>query len=64
MNIRVELKSNYGVEAIYPVCDKAKLFASIAGTRTLTRAALKDIAALGYEIIIDAPKPIVFNNIK
>jgi hypothetical protein len=33
------------------VCITAKLFASIAGTKTLTLATLKKIEALGYSIM-------------
>jgi len=50
MNIVVEIKSNYGTEAIYPVCDKAKEFAAIAGTRTLTRGTIERIKTLGFEV--------------
>ena len=49
-SITVEVKNVYGIETVYPACDKAKLFARLAGTKTLTRHALRDIAALGYQI--------------
>jgi hypothetical protein len=49
-SILIKFKNVYGTEAIYPVCDKAKLFAQIAGTRTLTNATLRDVKALGFEI--------------
>jgi hypothetical protein len=50
MQITVEIKNVYGNEAVYPVCEASKLFARIAGTRTLTRHALRDIQALGYAV--------------
>lgn len=50
--VTIEIRQVYGNESIYPVCDNAKLFASIAGTKTLTPAALKCIKALGYEIVV------------
>lgn len=50
MGITVRIKSVYGLETVYPVCDKAKLFARIAGTTTLTRNTLRDVKALGYSI--------------
>jgi hypothetical protein len=46
--ITIEIRSQYGNTVAYPICDQAKLFASIAGTSTLTSAALKKIQALGY----------------
>jgi len=52
MQITIEIKTVYGKQTLYPVCDHAKLFASIAGTTTLVPAAIKKIKALGYEIII------------
>lgn len=50
MKIQIEAKEVYGETKVYPVCEKAKLFASIAGTKTLTRAVLEDIARLGYQV--------------
>lgn len=48
--ITVNIRNVYGNEAIYPVCPKGMLFAKLAGTKTLTRAALETIKALGYRI--------------
>jgi hypothetical protein len=59
MNIVVRIRDVYGVTTVYPVCEKAKLFAEIAGTRTLTRKALAAIAALGVEVKIEKPVDIV-----
>ena len=52
MNITVEIKNTYGQDKIYPVCDKAKIFAQIAGTTTLLRRNIQLIQALGYEVNI------------
>lgn len=52
MKITIEIKNVYGIETVYPACKAAELFARIAGTRTLTRHALRDIKALGYVIEI------------
>ena len=41
--IIVEIKSVYGNEVIYPVCEHAKLFAELAGTKTLTKQAVNVI---------------------
>jgi hypothetical protein len=48
--IEVEVKDVYGTVKYYPMCEKAQLFADIAGTKTLTVEAIKKIEALGYSI--------------
>lgn len=48
MKITIQLRSIYGRTKAYPVCDRAKAFASIAGTSTLTINTLRNIDALGY----------------
>lgn len=48
MKITVRVKHNYGLAQVYPVCEKAQLFAEIAGTKTLTRPTLQLINKLGY----------------
>lgn len=48
--IQVEIKSVYGEEKCYPSCADAKRFAQLTNCKTLTRSALKTIAALGYSI--------------
>ena len=50
MTIQIKIKNVYGNELIYPVCTKAKLFASLANTKTFTQRALVDIIALGYSL--------------
>lgn len=57
MHIEVTIKTIYGIETVYPACDKAKLFARIAGTKTMTPHALRDIAALGYQINVQHEQP-------
>ena len=49
-SITVEIKNVYGVNQIYPVCDIAKIFASISGTKTLTAHTVLKIKELGYTI--------------
>lgn len=57
MKIQIEMKEVYGETKVYPVCEKAKLFARIAGTKTLTRPVLEDIERLGYQLeLIVNPK--------
>lgn len=51
--IMVRIKNVYGVEKVYPVCEKAKLFSDIAGTTTLRPSDLKAIQELGYRVVIE-----------
>ena len=50
MSIQVKVKQVYGKETIYPICNKAILFAKMVGQKTLTRDNLKVIKDLGYTI--------------
>jgi len=50
MKITVQIKSTYGNENIYPVCDTAKLFADVAGTKTLTLNIIERLKKAGYSI--------------
>lgn len=52
MTITIEMRDIYGIRTIYPACDKARLLARLAGTKTITRHALETIKALGYQIEI------------
>lgn len=58
MEIIINIRDVYGNAVAYPVCEKAKLFANLCGTKTLTVMALANIARLGYEVVcqpIDYP---------
>ena len=57
MKITVRAEKNYGIEVIYPHDEAAQIFARIAGKKTLTAHALRDIAALGYTIEVFSPAP-------
>jgi hypothetical protein len=50
LKIVVRVRNIYGNKTVYPVCDKAKVFAQIAGHSTLTSATLDGIRRLGYLI--------------
>ena len=54
--IEIEVRNIYGESKVYPVCDKAKTFASIAGTTTLTHGTLCLVERLGY-VIMNVTKP-------
>lgn len=49
--IQVQTRPVYGTYNIYPMCDQAKTFAKIAGTKTLTLDVCEQIKALGYDIV-------------
>jgi len=49
-------KEQYGRAVYYPVCDKAKMFADIAGTKTITKETVRHIKVLGYKINIQHEK--------
>ena len=53
MTITIKFKDVYGNRLVYPVCDNAQHFASIAGTKTLSTPVLKTIEAMGYDIQIE-----------
>jgi hypothetical protein len=48
----VEIHDVYGSQLIYPICDTAKTFAALIGTKTLTPKALMRINSLGYTMVI------------
>lgn len=50
MTIQVEIRNVYGEEKIYPICEKAKLFAQLAGQKTLMQRDIAIIKQLGYTI--------------
>jgi hypothetical protein len=64
MKITIRCDKNYGIETFYPACERAQLFARIAGTKTLTRNTLRDIAALGIEIELEQTAPRTFAHLK
>jgi hypothetical protein len=58
--IEVNLKSVYGEVKAYPINEAAKLFAALAGTKTLTVQSLKLIKSLGYEVKAVDPLALAF----
>lgn len=49
--VKIEVRTVYGNTTIYPVNDSAKLFAEIAGTKTLTNKTLALAERLGFNIV-------------
>lgn len=48
--ILVRISFQYGHERIWPVCEKAALFCKIARAKSLTRADIDHIKALGFDV--------------
>jgi hypothetical protein len=56
MNLVVSKKNVYGVERVYPVCNKARLFANISGNKTLLPEVIEMIKELGYNLTTESEK--------
>jgi len=56
MQLVVTRKNVYGVERVYPICAKAKLFASISGNKTLLPEVIELIKKLGYNLTTEGEK--------
>lgn len=50
MKITVQVKTVYGKNMVYPICDNGILFAKLANSKTLTPESIKLIKQLGYAI--------------
>jgi len=50
MHLVVEKKNVYGVERVYPVCNKAKILTALTGQKTLLDVDIKLIKKLGYTL--------------
>jgi hypothetical protein len=60
-SIHVRVMDVYGRRVAYPVCDKAKVFAAIAGTTSLTETTLKCIRKLGFDIHVVPQEPLTLD---
>ena len=56
MNLVVSKKNVYGIERVYPVCNKAKIFATISGNKTLLPEVIEQIKKLGYNLTTESEK--------
>jgi hypothetical protein len=52
--IQVSIRNVYGNDQVYPECPIAKLFADIAGTKTLTLDKMRLIERLGVQVEVMA----------
>ncbi len=55
-SVKVEIKDVYGVRTVYPVCENARTFAAIAGTKTLTKDTIRHIKDLGFAVVLVQPE--------
>ncbi len=56
MQITVEIKNRYGVDRIYPVCDRAKIYIGFTGNITLSQSDIDRIKALGDTVEVKTPE--------
>ena len=47
----VERRTVYGIDKLYPVCDRAIIFADMVGTKTLTTATIEGMRDLGFSVV-------------
>ena len=50
IKLQIHIRNVYGNDVAYPANDAAKCIANIAGTKTLTRASLLNVLAMGIDI--------------
>jgi hypothetical protein len=55
MQLTVEIKSVYGVERIYAVCNNAKLITKLKQSKTLSKDDISILKELGYRIETKQP---------
>jgi len=55
MQLTVEIKSVYGVERIYAVCNNAKLITKLKQSKTLSKDDISILRELGYTIQTKQP---------
>lgn len=56
-SITVQVKHEYGMRRVYPICWRAELFAAIAGAKTLSDLNLSRIKDLGFTVEGIAEQP-------
>lgn len=56
-HIIVRIVQQYGQQVVQPVCRTSEIFASIAGTKTITKPTLELIKQLGYEVRVEQTLP-------
>jgi hypothetical protein len=56
MNATVQIKTHYGTQYIYPICQTAQHLAALTGKKTFSHSDIKTIKALGYSINVQQPE--------
>jgi hypothetical protein len=56
MTITVQIKTHYGTQYIYPVCDAAQKLCDLTGKKTLSQRDIGIIKYLGYAINVQQDK--------
>jgi hypothetical protein len=56
MQAIVEIKTHYGTQYIYPICQTAQHLAALTGKKTFSHSDIKTIKALGYSINVQQPQ--------
>jgi len=56
MSITVSIRTHYGTQYIYPVCDAAKTLCALTGKKTLSHRDIDLIKYLGYSIEVQQPQ--------
>lgn len=57
MQIKVQIKSVFGRDVIYPACEKAEGFCKLIGQKSLTDQQVKHIKDLGYQVVVESHHP-------
>jgi len=52
--VTVKIKDVYGAKLVYPVCSIAEGFARIAASKSLTPKVIREIRAMGFEMVVEA----------
>ena len=55
MQLTIEIKSVYGVDRIYAVCNNAKLITKLKNSKTLSKEDISILRELGYTIQTKQP---------
>ena len=51
MTVIVQIKSVYGQDKVYPICETGKAFARIAGTKSLTEQTIHEMKTIGVKFV-------------